>query len=510
MTHASTLASAAPTDRRPDPTATRARHASRRAASRSGRGLALTLTLALGLTAVTLAGWVGALSYYGTHFRGWDAQLYYAHLRSAVIDGDLAIANELERTQSSAIFDGPDAGPWGGLPRRVDGGPANPYTIGSAVAAAPAFLAAHAWSLANGSLADGYARPYEAAVTLWYGLIAVLGALALYAALAKRITPPAAAIGVGLGFLGTGVAYYAGVFPLMNHATSFGALATLTALALHLHDRPTHKAAWAAAAGLAFLIVLTRPTDATLLLVLLPAWLRLRGAKAKAAVATLGAASVGLAYGGQLLVWRIAFGEWVSNAYTRWTGGQGFDFTQPRILDLLFSGQGGGWLFHPLLGVGLLGLVLAVVVGTRPSAGQRNPQPISDALQTNKRPAPGLSRPMLLAMAAAVAAHALAYSCWVSWDSGTSFGNRVFVNSTPMVMVGLAWWAAVALRARPVATRAASLGLAAGVACACLLWNGLLLINDVEQRLPAKETATAAAVWDAQIDTLARLTGTAP
>ncbi|MEM7681683.1 MAG: hypothetical protein AAF288_06990 [Planctomycetota bacterium] len=469
--------------------ATKARPAER--ATSTARPLAAarrwTLLAGLAMALLTLAAWYGSLSYYGTHYRGWDAQLYYAHLRSAVIDHDLGIANELTLTPSAAVFDGTHGpGPWGGLPQSIDGQPANPYTIGSAVIGLPAFLTAHAWSLATGSPTDGYARPYEIAVTLWYGLLAVLGATALVGALARRMDPRAAAIGVVLGFLGTNVLYYAGFFPLMNHAGSFAALAALTALALRLHDRPAWRTGWLAAALLAWLVVLSRPTDAVLLLVLAPAWLKVPGALAKTRVALLGAASVGLAVGAQLIAWRLVFGEWETNAYTRWTGGQGFDFTQSRIVDLLFSGQAGGWFFHPLLGIGFLGLLGAAALGLRKGKPLRG---------------------VLAAFVAAAALHALLYSFWISWDSGASFGNRIFVNSAPLMMIGLAWWASRVMQAR---RKWLSITLAGAVVLAALLWNALLLYNDVNRTLPMKETATTQSVWQAQVGALQALAGVRP
>ena len=47
-----------------------------------------------------------AYRYYGTFIRGYDAQEYYAQLRSAVIDGDLDYNNEMRTLQewSEMVF----------------------------------------------------------------------------------------------------------------------------------------------------------------------------------------------------------------------------------------------------------------------------------------------------------------------------------------------------------------------------------------------------------------------
>jgi len=444
-----------------------------RCAGRSGLWNPLTLTLIVALGA--LLTWAAALSYYGSFYRGWDAQLYYAHLRSAVMDGDLDATNEIQQlTPGKAVF--VSGAPWGGLPTTDDGQLVNVYTVGSSLMGLPGFMIGHIGAIITGQPTDGYSRPYEFAVTLWYALLVVLGCGVLGSALGRWTSARAAWLAVAAIFFGTNLIYYTGILPTMNHAPSFALMCVMLWLALRLYETPDRTRLWLASAVATFLLVLVRPTDVVMLVVLFPAaWQVIRTGWRPAlrnglpvAAAVVGAAVV------QILVWRMVFGRWVANAYTEWTGGKGFNFADPKLPEILTSGRGGGWLYHPLYAAAFIGLIAGCVMVR------------------------GRQRAVWIAVTAGIVLHIGLYSCWVSWDSGESFGNRIFINSAPLGAMGLAWL--IHQTRRPLTFR-----LAAGAVALAVAWNGLLMAGYIEKTLPHRDEINAAVLCKTQIQTVQRL-----
>ncbi|MFK7789033.1 MAG: hypothetical protein AB8C95_05980 [Phycisphaeraceae bacterium] len=412
--------------------------------------------------------WFASFSYYGSFYRGWDAQLYYAHLRSAMLDYDLDCTNEIQSlTPGKQVFVVGKA--WGGLPQTNDGSLVNIYTVGSSVVGVPGFVAGHVVALMTGHETDGYSRPYEFAVTLWYLLLVALGCGALCSAMSPWVGDRPAWFAVLALFLGTNLVYYTGVLPLMNHGPSFALMCFLIWLAMRLYQSPDRVLLWRAVSVVVFLLVLTRPTDAVMMIVLLPAALRVikTGWRPSVSNGLPVVLAVFAAAGVQLLVWRAVFGRWVTNGYSEWADGAGFDFANPMMPEILISGQGGGWLYHPLFAIGTLGL-LAACCFVR-----------------------GRDRGVWIVLAAGVVFHIGLYSFWVSWDSGDSFGNRIFINSAPLVAFGLAYLIHLARRRAAVIACASVLGL-------LVLSNALLMAGFIQDVLPPRETADLPALLDIQ------------
>lgn len=424
----------------------------------------LSLTLATALVGVLV--WFAALSYYGSFYRGWDAQLYYAHLRSAVLDHDLDATNEVrELSPGAQVFVVGNS--WGGLPTTDDGRLVNIYTVGSSLMGLPGFMLGHAVALATGAPADGYSRPYEFAVTLWYVVLVAIGCGVLASAMRSWVSPRSAWVAVFAAFLGTNLLYYTGVLPTMNHGPSFLLVSTLLWLALRLYERPQRSWLWLASAGVTFLLVLVRPTDAVMMIVLMPAAWRViqTGWKPSLSNGLPVVAAVFAAAGVQILVWRLVFGRWVMNGYSEWADGAGFNFSNPMVPEILISGQGGGWLYHPLFAACFFGLIAACVFGK--------------------------GRGVWLAVLAGVVLHIGLYSFWVSWDSGDSFGNRIFINSLPLGVMGLAWLIDRVRGRVPLAACSAVLLLAVAS-------NALLMAGFIREVLPPREQANAVSLLEAQ------------
>jgi hypothetical protein len=401
-----------------------------------------SLLIAIGVTLLTFA---GTFKYYGTFIRGADAQMYYAQARSAVVDADLRYNNEIiELTPARQVFVG-EAGELR-VPITPQGMLANKYTSGWALLTVVPFTLVHVACLTLGLDASGYSMPYDVVVAGWHMVLALAGLVLLGFTVARRAGHIPAAIAV-LGIaLATNFTYYAGVYPLMAHAASFAMAAALVCCAMRLFDRPTLRGTWLAASVAVLLLVLVRPTDVVLGAVLLPAaWKLWRLAKWRS-LATLACApfAVVAAVAIQLVSWRISHGMWMVNSYG--SQGEGFHWFAPALPEILTAFNHGAWYFHPVLALGVAGLIVA-----------------ASAKATRDR------RSLWLAMLAAWLLHTYVHAAWHDWPFGHSFGHRVFLNSAPLMLVGIAMLGhALGHKAR--------LALATGTA-ALVAWNLLLIIT---------------------------------
>jgi hypothetical protein len=316
-------------------------------------------------------------------------------------------------------------------------------TIGSALLWAPFYAVGDVTARALHALgapvdADGYSRPYVAAVC--YGS-AVYGfaALLLSAAIARRVAAHTAAA-VAAIWLGTPLLFYIYIGPVFAHACSAFAVALLIWLWLRARDRqwPLADAALVGAAGA--LATMVREQDALLLIG--PAidfvWWAVsqRGERLRhAAVAALtGLAAFALAYLPQAWAYLTLNGRLrPAGAVTR-----KMTWTSPHALDVLFSTSHGLVFWTPLVVLALAGLVSLW---------------------------PGARRLIVYFLLMAAASVYVSGSV-ESWTVAGAFGQRRFISLTPLLVVGLAGFFDLARR-QVVGVRV----IAAVVVAVCLWWN---------------------------------------
>ncbi len=145
---------------------------------------------------------------------GTDGAGYYSYLRSAVIDGDLDLANEYEYFSERYPYIGV----------RTDaktGKVVNPYTIGTAILWAPFFLLAHATTLLLGRPPDGYTSLYPVLTMLGSAFYAAAGVMLTIRIASQWVGGRFAVWGVVVFFLSSHVFFYAYLQPSMAHAASF-------------------------------------------------------------------------------------------------------------------------------------------------------------------------------------------------------------------------------------------------------------------------------------------------
>jgi hypothetical protein len=366
--------------------------------------------------------WAGIASERGFDRRPSEVDGYsmYAYLPSVILDGDLDFTNQYERISLPV-----DVRLW--TPNRIErsGLPDNIYGVGYAMLTAPAFLAAHAVTLAVGSETlppDGYSTLYRVATTLSALAYTWLGLLFTFRIGRRYLPPVPVALGVALLWSGTNLAYYTTDNLSMSEGVSLGLFAVLSWLAIEIHERREHRYTWLLAGLVAGVLSVTHFLNGILLLV--PAILvghRLakavqagdrEDARRTFAGGLVFLAAAILAAIPQLLVWKSLYGEWLVFTYGQKESGLvGFNWFDPALLQILTSPLNGYLYWSPVALLGFIGLTRL--------ARFRGDLPLTAILVTTL----------------------VTYYClssWWCWWFGDAFGNRGFIRLGMPIALGLA------------------------------------------------------------------------
>ena len=351
---------------------------------------------------------------------GYDDTFYFSYLTSPAFDQDLRIENDFYLSHNSAGFIHHE------LSFSNDRGHIrNLFALGTSLLWLPFFAVvrtaawvaqalpgpAPAWSV------DRYSAPFLWAVslgTLFWGMFACL---LMYETCRLRFRPRAA-LHASLGMaVASPLLGYMFQMTTMSHAAS----AFSVSLFLFLCFKFRHmKSGWSyVAPGLALgLVTLVRWQD--LVFVLIPTGffvahvLHRHVSRPKFSRMTgllLGALAFTLVISLQLSYWKATLGRWITmpqpDGFMHWT--------QPEIMNLLFSGWHGAFYWHPLLLVGVLGLLGGLT--------QRRRSRLA---------------PAHWAMVATILVSIYVNSCVEDWYAGASFGMRRFSSIVPLLALGLA------------------------------------------------------------------------
>jgi hypothetical protein len=370
-----------------------------------------------------------------------DALHHYVQLRSAVFDHDLHFQNEYVRLYGLRGGEPDTEWVYGSTPT---GHVRNLMPVGPAILWAPVFLLTIAlvW-IANlagaGYPIDGYARLYQATAGIT-GVIAATAGVWLSARAASmlfdRRTAGWAALIV---WLASSAVYYSVISPTYSHAASLLAMGAFWCVFLTTRDQTTVRR-YVLLGALGGLCALMRWQDAIVLLV--PAvdlLYRMRHGMRLTPAAGRGVASVAAAVAAflpQMLVWQTLYGTPFAvpqgESFMRWT--------EPALVQVLFSDNHGLLTWTPVVALCLAGLVLLAkrdgLVGTAA---------------------------ILFVLVSWYVNAAVA-----DWWAGEAFGARRFVSCVPVFTLGLA-----ALIAR----WAPSPGTLATVAAVVVGYTFLLLVQ---------------------------------
>jgi hypothetical protein len=364
---------------------------------------------------VLVAGQAARLAVTGSLLSG-DGVYHFAHLHSLVVDRDLDARNEIRHFQQEARSSYTGRPKIGAHPPRhpVTGEPINKYPLGVALLALPAYLAVHAIAQAAATLglpADttGYGPAYQ-----WAGAL-VIAAWAAWGLWCCVLVATRAGVSRSDGWwaalLAAGATpwlFYAILEPYFSHASSAAAAATLFWLWLRARESGS-TAAWAAAGLAAGVGALIRYQDATLALVPALDALTRRGRGWQArlhALVALGAGALA-GFAPQLAANAVVFGDPFVTGYAR----EGFIYWRdPWLLYSLVAPDVGLIRWAPIAAVAVVGLAFGARWGW-PQARW------------------GLA---LLAL------QLYLVSSWHFYSQGHTFGNRMLVNCTVVLAVGLA------------------------------------------------------------------------
>lgn len=333
----------------------------------------------------------------------WDVSGYYLYLPAVFIYHDL---KQLQFFDSLDTRYQPGPGK-GQFFRHPSGNYVMKYTMGQALQMLPWFTVAHALAAPLGYPADGFSRPYQAAISWGSLLVALIGLWFLRRILLDYFSESVTAISLLCIVFGSNYLDYTAITGAMTHNWLF----TLYTLLIFTTIRFYRKPSLAGAALIGLLVgwaALTRPTEIiTALIPLLWGIGSLKALRARWTVWRLHAGKLFLAVliaGAvvflQAIYWKYATGEWIVYSYED----QGFSWLHPHLRDVLVSARAGWFVYSPVMFFALPGFF---------------------ALR-RQRPDlfPGILLICLLCLYVTAA--------WDIWWYGGSLGQRALIQSYPL------------------------------------------------------------------------------
>jgi len=349
-----------------------------------------------------------------------DEIQYFAYLRSIWFDHDLQFENEYQYFYDHKIATS-EGFHETFLERTTETGRRRNYgTIGCAILWTPFYAVGHLAALATGAPADGFSKPYVAAVaygSAFYGLLAIVLSILCAARLGYDGFWPAVAV-----WLGTPLLFYMYIAPPFSHACSAFGVALFIYIWLRVRDDWSTPGLVALAASGA-LMAMIREQDAFFVAgpvidyavsVVNAKW-RMPNAKGiLAAAVTFGVVFTPQAISYWLLNGHIGPHSSVANK---------MNWAAPHAWQVLFSPQHGLFVWTPLALVALAGLVI------RPKGGTHTQDPVASAFRRKS---------LFAGLVLMVALQIYVAGSVESWTVAGAFGQRRFIALTPILVIGLA------------------------------------------------------------------------
>lgn len=366
-----------------------------------GRAALTAVVGALGIGALV---WIYSAPLVSPPIRS-DGTGYYLYLPATFIDHDLTLQRTFAHSFGGQVPD------WAGI-HRAPGTRRYfiKYPIGEAVLIAPFFLAAHSATLLTGGRADGFSSAYQAAAAVAALAYVTLGVWILWGVLASSFSSRVVAWTLVVVVFGTNLFHYATYDAIFSHAFSFFLFALFLACAARWRNRLDARSTIAIAV-VAGLITLVRPTNSLVFVYAFAAdapdwWARLRRSVDLGRMIAIGAATYFAVLLPQLAYWKYTTGHWLIFSYA----GETFDFSHPKIVEVLFSVRKGVFVWAPVLFLAVAGFALL------------------------RRHARGYALPTLVFMPLQL----WLVASWHDWAYGAGFGHRAFVESAAIFAFGYA------------------------------------------------------------------------
>ncbi|MEA5535484.1 hypothetical protein [Crocosphaera sp. XPORK-15E] len=408
---------------------------------------------------------------------------YYTPLRSLIFDGDLKISNEYEYLSHSASNFG------GGVRVDKEIPEYSKYTLGLGLVLSPFFALGHFATLILNAFGvdvtlNGLSWPYELFYCLGSIGLGITGLVICYKGARRFFSHNACILGVAGVWFASPLSFYLTLETSMSHAVSQFLISMFFYIwiATPWLKQRRQQVLMGLILGLAGFV---RPQDILFAIVpiltvvwgLISRWFSQdmggKGTKIDwikselLPLIIIGFVAV-LMQLPQFLIYQWQFGSFFDIPYLQEGTAEGhqgsFQFTNPQILNVLFSGFHGLFSWHPLLFVSIIGLILV------------------------SRKFPQLVGIMLTAFAMQV----YLVAAWWCWWQGSSFGGRMFANCSFIFVMGLAaFWDYFP---RPSWQR---FGLISTVFF--MIWNGLLGLQYDSGMIPSEAPVTMGQIIQNQL-----------
>lgn len=388
---------------------------------------------------------------------GHDAPQYYMQLHSLAIDRDVDFSNEydlLPRVKDNMAR-------WRPLDIGTD---YNVAPVGTAMVWMPFYLAAFpcVYLLKAAGLSaslDGVSSPFAMAAGYGSGFLAWIGMILIYDALRRWFSYRTALATALLTYGATNLLWYLTGEAWMSHAASFFTAAVVLWLWVRTAEHRTWRGwlAFGAAIGLAMLV---RPSHVAL--VVLPLADAAAALVKRVKVATV-LTGVALSAAGMLVVFSVQLMTWFVRSGVGTPPGNPILWTEPAILQILFSSHNGLISWHPVTLLGFLGVPLL----------WRH------------------SRVLCLSVALVLALQVYFNAGILDWSGGGSFGMRRFIGTLPFLAPGtavLGSWVVGAMRRRPLILATAGIALAS-------IYNSALMVGHKDVLFPENAPVPFAHAW---------------
>lgn len=339
-----------------------------------------------------------------------DGKSYYAYLSASIIyqDLDYQFIEDYE-----AKYYPPDKSLFKEFRQNFNGEIANKTFPGITILWLPFFLIAHFLSFLFGFEPDGYSLLYQYAIgmaAIFYVWLGLKWANGLLKSLGFS-TGISAAVLITISF-GTNLFYYTIHDPSLTHAYNFTLLAGILYFSRNFYLSQKKKYL-VLAISLFALAIIIRPTNILMILFLPFAFNSLSELKRFITAIFKSKKNVAISISTLLLFalypifwWYIQTGHFIVYSY----GNEGFDFSKPHVLNILFSYEKGWLVYSPIIILSTLGFI--------------------HFFKTNR----------LLFFTGLIGFTVLSYifSSWWIWTYGASFGQRVFVDYYVVIAIALA------------------------------------------------------------------------
>ncbi len=288
----------------------------------------------------------------------WDVFGYYLYLPLTFIYHDLGMKNVdviqaiIAKYSSTATFY---------QAYQVDGGLwLDKYPMGMAILYLPSFLIGHIIALLGGFPTDGFSRPYQLSLHFGSYVYSIIGIVFSRKVLRKFFNESITFITLILLVLGTNYLHNAGYSNTMSHNYIFALYAVLLFYIIKWHEsyKTKHIIIIAIMSGLA---ILSRPSEAVCLVTPL-LWgvydkqslkLKFKLLLGKWKQIVLFGTIIFLIGLPQLLYFKWITGKYLYMSYNN--PGEGFEFLNPYITQVLFSFRKGWYIYTPMMILATLG-----------------------------------------------------------------------------------------------------------------------------------------------------------